>query len=155
MQYVQLTQEFFNDYPYSQYPEIEQKQERPYVLIIVNINNHQFAIPLRSSAKHKWKFALPSKDNSALDFKKAIYISDSKYLATYNNRIRQSDYNYLKGKDKIIEKRFMKYIKEYVKAINTSDPNKERVVKYSTLSYFSDKVDYEDLVNKYFEKVIP
>lgn len=152
MQYVQLTLNFFNDYPYPQYSEIEQKQNRPYVLTIVNIQDYKFAIPLRSSAKHKWKFSLPSKDNSALDFKKSIYISDDNYFTPFLGTIRQTDFNYLKGKENLVEKKFMEYLKEYVEAIKTSDPNKQGAFKYSTLSYFSDKINYEDLIDKYFNK---
>ena len=34
-----LTAEFYNDFPSSEYPEIEQKPLRPYIQVLTTINN--------------------------------------------------------------------------------------------------------------------
>lgn len=150
MKYIYLSQEFYDKYPQTHFPEIEYKDNRPYAMIEINIDNRIFAIPLRSSAKHKWKYPLKSTPNSGLDYKKAIYISDSKYISDKTPIIRQVDFNYLKGKDEIIEHKFMLYLKEYVEAIESTDLNKQGAVRCSTLPYFTDIIDYKELVNKYF-----
>ena len=56
MQYIFLSQDFFNDYPLSKFPEIEEKSDRPYALIVIKIASHNFAILLRTKVAHKWKF---------------------------------------------------------------------------------------------------
>lgn len=154
MKYIYLSTEFYERYPQSEFPEIERKTNRPYSMIEIKIDNHTFAIPLRSSVKHKWKYPLVSKPDSGLDFKKAIYIYDSKFISDSVPRIRQKDFNLLKNKDKIIEKKFMLYLKEYVEAIESLDPHLQGATRYSTLSYFSTEINYRELVNKYFNLVI-
>lgn len=47
-----LSEEFYNDYPADDYPEIEQKHNRPYIQVFIEIAGIQFAIPLRSDIKH-------------------------------------------------------------------------------------------------------
>lgn len=152
MQYILLSQDFFNDYPQSKYLEIEQKANRVYISIIIKISSYQFAIPLRTNINHKWKMPLKSKPSGGLDFTKTILLDNANYISSSPAHLPQTDFNYLKGKDNLIEKKFMEYIKEYVEAVKTSDPNKQGASKYSTLSYFSDKINYEDLIDKYFNK---
>lgn len=50
--FVFLSEDFYQRYPSSQYPEIEQKQTRPYIQVCVEINGTKFAIPLRSDIHH-------------------------------------------------------------------------------------------------------
>ena len=50
MQYIFLTQQFYDDY--SHCTEIEMKQNRPYVLLCITINTIKYAIPLRSNINH-------------------------------------------------------------------------------------------------------
>lgn len=50
--FVFLSQKFYNTYPTLQYPEMEQKQNRPYIQVYVEIDGVQYAIPLRSDIHH-------------------------------------------------------------------------------------------------------
>lgn len=50
--FIFLSEEFYQAYPSERYPEIEQKKARPYVQVIVEINEVKFAIPLRSDIHH-------------------------------------------------------------------------------------------------------
>ena len=50
--FVFLSKKFYNTYPASQYPEIEQKENRPYIQVCVEIDGVQYAIPLRSDIHH-------------------------------------------------------------------------------------------------------
>ena len=54
MKFIYLTKSFYNTYPKSSYPEIENKMERPYAQIVISINHQLWALPLRSNIKHKF-----------------------------------------------------------------------------------------------------
>ena len=58
--FYSLTPSFFNTY--KNCPEIEQKQGRPYYVLLIEWCGYDFAIPLRSHIKHKlqmeWKLDL-------------------------------------------------------------------------------------------------
>ena len=43
-----LSDTFFEDYPASRCPEIEQKRNRPYVVVFISVGERTFAIPMRS-----------------------------------------------------------------------------------------------------------
>ena len=50
--FIFLSDAFYRAYPSSQYPEMEQKQNRPYIQVCVEIDGVQYAIPLRSEINH-------------------------------------------------------------------------------------------------------
>ena len=54
MKYIFLTEQFYKDY--EKCPEIEQKRFRPYIMLLVKIDNLTFALPLRSHIKHPYAF---------------------------------------------------------------------------------------------------
>lgn len=78
--YIFLTEEFYNNYPRKFYPEIEHKPDRPYILIHIKIDNYDFALPLRSHIKHKFAFITDKENSCGIDFTKAVYIKDKKYI---------------------------------------------------------------------------
>ena len=47
-----LSKDFYKAHPHSEYPEMETKENRPYVVLLVNINDIKFAIPLRTNIRH-------------------------------------------------------------------------------------------------------
>ena len=49
MKYIYLNEKFYNDFSKGLYPELEIKKERPYVQIVIEINNVMFTLPLRSN----------------------------------------------------------------------------------------------------------
>ena len=51
MKFIFLTKDFYEDYKHLK--EIEIKDTRPYAMVIVDLNNLLFAIPLRSGISHK------------------------------------------------------------------------------------------------------
>ena len=53
---LHLTQQFYSDYPLSDYPQILRKDERPYTVFTVKIDGLDFAIPFRSHIKHNHAF---------------------------------------------------------------------------------------------------
>ena len=57
-----LSNEFYKDFPHSEFPEMESKQERPYVVLLVEINGIRFAIPLRTNIRHSYCYKFRTSD---------------------------------------------------------------------------------------------
>ena len=76
-QIYKLSKKFYSKYDKKNYPEIERKNDRPYVVILVKIKDNIFAIPFRTNIKH----------NACYKFKK--------YLSNYYRFINGE----LKGRD--------------------------------------------------------
>lgn len=121
--------------------EILKKKNRPYLVFIIECEGIDYAIPFRTNINHKNSFICSDEPNytGGLDYTKAIPILKDYYID--NNlkevKIRQREFNYLKGKDEKIKKEFKKYLKEYKKALK--NPKQERfknILKYSSLQYF-------------------
>lgn len=136
--FVFLSAEFYAAFPYSQYPEIEQKPSRPYVQVLTLIDGIQYAIPLRSHINHPHVLWTDKKNHCGLDFSKAVVISDPKYIDNVNKPyIRPLEFNALRGKDYRIRIGMEKYIREYLAAKNNSEDKINRqLVEKSTLQYF-------------------
>jgi hypothetical protein len=47
--YVYLSDQFYEDYPKSQFPELLRKSDRPYIMFLIKTENLTFAIPFRSN----------------------------------------------------------------------------------------------------------
>lgn len=136
-----LTDEFYQKYNRKDYPEIETKCERPYMVLLITIDDNTFAIPFRTNIRHKYcyKFKNSNRDTDAvtgLDFTKAVVVNDEKYigdLATIDNK----EYIELNSKYYFIISKFKKYLdgyKEFVAGnLNEYESKKYR---YSTLKYF-------------------
>jgi len=63
-----LSEEFYNKYGVSDYPEIEHKVQRPYMVILVKIEDNTFALPLRTNIKHNscYKFQYSSRPTDSI-----------------------------------------------------------------------------------------
>ena len=80
-----LSKEFYKAHPHSEYPELETKENRPYVVLLVNINDIKFAIPLRTNIRHSYCYKFKTSDretesSTGIDFSKAVVISNECYL---------------------------------------------------------------------------
>ena len=53
---VFLTNSFYKDHPNPPFKEMEQKQNRPYIVFLVEIEGHTWAIPFRSHIRHGHAF---------------------------------------------------------------------------------------------------
>ena len=69
--FVFLSAKFYKDYPQVKYPEIEQKQMRPYIQVLIDIFDNTFAVPLRSNINHPYVFWTDKSNKCGLDFSKA------------------------------------------------------------------------------------
>lgn len=140
--FVFLSQKFYNTYPTSQYPEMEQKQNRPYIQVCVEIDGVQYAIPLRSDIHHPHVLWTDKKNHCGVDFSKAVVIKEDSYIdLSVEPHLRQNEFDALRGKDFKIKSKMVKYIADYKKAKkDLSKPINQMLVKYSTLQYFEKEI---------------
>lgn len=143
-----LSEDFYNTYNSADYPEIENKKTRPYMVMLVSIEDNTFAIPFRTNIRHKYcyKFKNSNRDTktvTGLDFTKAVIVNDDKYigeLATIDNR----EYVELNSKCYFIISKFKKYVLGYRDYVEGNlDEFEVRKYKYSTLKYFHKQLNIE------------
>lgn len=134
---VFLSKEFYEKY--SNYEEILHKKNRPYVQVLIELNDLKIAVPLRTNIKHKYAYWTNKQEKCGLDFTKSVVIEDISYI-DYQNKpiIRQEEYDFLKDKNYIVTKKMEKYIKDFFlnneKQLNKRDLDK---IEKSSLKYFS------------------
>ncbi|MBE6843447.1 MAG: hypothetical protein E7510_11570 [Ruminococcus sp.] len=145
MNFIFLTNYFNNDYPISKFPELMFKSDRPYIMIYLTLNNYTFALPLRSTIKHDNALITDKKNRCGIDYSKSVYISKQNYIDNVRKpHIRNNEFNALRGKEYYLKKKFLKYIRKYVNAKKSEDPNKLKCFITSTLPYFENLIDYEN-----------
>ena len=149
-----LSKDFYNVYPQDIYPELECKETRPFLVLLVNINELKFAIPFRSNITHNFCYKFEnsnrvSKSSTALDFSKSIIVKEDMYLDNYAF-IDQEEYKELNSKIYFIISKFKKFILTYVKIKENYDKNsyKYKLLNYWTLQYF-----YEDIKENFIQTV--
>lgn len=140
--FVFLSDKFYSTYPSAQYPEMEQKKNRPYIQVYVEIDGVQFAIPLRSDIHHPHVLWTDKANHCGVDFSKAVVIADDSYINfSIEPHLRQKEFDALRGKDYKIKMKMEKYIADYKKAKkDLSKSVNQMLVKYSTLQYFEREI---------------
>lgn len=140
--FVFLSDAFYSAYPSSQYPEMEQKQNRPYIQVCVEIDGIQYAIPLRSEINHPHVLWTDKANHCGVDFSKAVVIKDESYIdMTKDPHLRQKEFDALRGKDYKIRIKMEKYIASYKKAKQDMNNSvNQKLVNYSTLQYFEEEI---------------
>lgn len=137
VKYIFLKEDFYNVYNSTDFPEIERKSDRPYIMIQINIYGVDFAIPLRSGISHKHVLWTDKANKCGVDYSKAIIITDSKYIDSKKPYIRPNEHKALMGKEYILKSGFEKYIENYKKALTEMHIERnEKLCKFSTLQYY-------------------
>lgn len=109
--FVFLSADFYQRYPLSQYPEIEQKKTRPYIQVYIEINGIKFAIPLRSDIHHPHVLWTDKRNHCGVDFSKAVVITDEKYIDKYKRAKMEPE----KSVNKVLLKySTLQYFEEYL-----------------------------------------
>ena len=136
-----LSADFYRDYNPLDYPEIECKQDRPYLVMIVKIENNTFALPFRTNIKHNscYKFKNTTrKTNSStgIDFSKAVIVNYPNYIGD-TTMIDNKEYVELSNKYYFIINKFKSYLNSYIKFCQ-KDGNQylQKRYQYTTLKYF-------------------
>lgn len=132
---IQLSEAFYKKYPHEEYPEIMEKNLRPYYCFTVKIEDTIFAIPLRHHITHRYAFYTGAE--SGLDYKKAVIIEDPSYIADTTPHIDTTEFRIIMGNEDLIFHEFRKYIRQYKRARKSPDKVRSKsVLQYSTLGYF-------------------
>jgi len=138
IKYVFLSEQFYTDY--MQCPEIEKKPLRPYIKVLIEIDNNTYAIPLRSNIPHNHVLWTDKPNKCGLDFSKTVIVNNPAYIDTDKKPyIRPNEFDSLRGKENHIKQKLIKYIKTYKIAKQRLDiPRNQLLVKYSALQYFEE-----------------
>ena len=136
-----LSKEFFEKYNSIDYPEIENKNNRPYMVVLVNIENNTFAIPFRTNIPHNncYKFknsSRPTQSVTGLDYTKAVIVNDNKYIGE-PARIDDKEYIELNKNYPFIIKQFSKFVADYIRFVNGEQTYyATKKFRFTTLKYF-------------------
>lgn len=140
MKYIFLSKQFYKDYEHKLFPEIEYKDNRPYIMLLMKIDGLDYAIPFRSHITHNYSFLTDVANKCGIDYTKAIIIKKHDYVVDNINglpiKIRPNENKALFGKKHEIIKGLKRYIKEYKRAVKNNAHHKVYVFKISTLQYF-------------------
>ena len=143
-----LSDDFYAKYNPSQYPEIEHKRTRPYMVLLIKIDENTFAIPFRTNVKHKYcyKFKHSGRESNTvtgLDFTKAVIVNDTKYIGG-SATIDKKEFIELNNKYYFIISKFKKYVAGYAEYVNGSCNEFEaKKYQYSTLKYFHNELEID------------
>lgn len=136
-----LSTDFYDKYDSKNYPEIEHKASRPYLVMLIKIGTNTYAIPFRTNIRHRYCYKFKTSDRNTqsitgLDYTKAVIINDMKYIgnkATIDNK----EFVELNNKYFFIVKQFKKYVDGYRRYINGElNTFEQRKYQFSTLKYF-------------------
>ncbi|KAE9540214.1 hypothetical protein HT662_09170 [Ursidibacter maritimus] len=144
--FFQLSDLFYSDYPANEFNQIldPKKNGRGYYgVTIIELYNLKFAIPLHSNINVKKGYKLrEDKDTgqiSGLDFEKAVILRKDEYIGSDYEVKPSKDYSTVNKNKNQINKKFKKYITEYIEAIEKNDQNIIRQrYRNTTLIYFHD-----------------
>ena len=138
MKFVLLSQAFYDKY--SECEEILKKKDRPYCVMILQIENNTIAIPLRSHIKHKYAFFTNKEALAGLDYTKSVIINlDTDIDATRKAFVRKDEYKNILGREYAIKQGLLKFIKRYKKALLRPDlPENRYIVQNTALQYFQE-----------------
>ena len=144
-----LSAKFYNTYNSTDYPEIENKLNRPYMVLLIEFENNVFAVPFRTNVPHNncYKFKTstrPTHSVTGIDYTKAVIVNDSSFIGT-DARINDKEYTELNDNYAIIIKQFQKFVSDYIKyAKGKKNYYAEKKFKYTTLKYFHIELGIEE-----------
>jgi len=101
---------------------------RGYGVVLIDLNDLTFAIPLRSNIKHSAAYITvrsqaPGIKGKGLDFSKALLIAQASYISHMPFKISPQEHKKIQDKEVHITHSFEKYVCKYIKAVNRSDQN--------------------------------
>ncbi|MHC6204290.1 type III toxin-antitoxin system TenpIN family toxin [Breznakiellaceae bacterium SP9] len=141
MEFHRLTSAFYAQFGHCE--EILNKDDRPYYVLVLEVDGLTYAIPLRSHITHPFCFIADNSEGqkSGLDYSKAVVIADKiLYIDPTPVTIRQHEFNALKQKEFQIKQQFSSYAAAYRKEISRRLQNPDLPVsarcRYSSLKYF-------------------
>ena len=146
-QVLNLTQQFYSDYPDPPYSEIVRKNNRPYNCLLIQSKYGYFiCIPYRSHISHKYAYKFKNsirskRTKSGLDYSKVVIVKNTNYISSADAVVDKDEYNETRDNIGYIKNDVQEYIDNYVNyklGISQKYDEQEftRIYKYSTLHYF-------------------
>lgn len=143
-----LSENFYDTYNADVYPEIEHKTQRPYIVLLIQIDDNTFALPLRTHIKHSscYKFqysSRPTDSITGIDFSKAVIVNNASYIGDIAE-MDNKEYVELNDRIAFIISKFRTYLKGYYTFIAGKAPQQQaKKYKYTTLQYFHKELGIE------------
>jgi len=140
--FFELMKEKFGDEKIS---EINTKESRMYLCLLININNNTILIPFESEVPQieallknsLYKLPSETRPNAGLNFEKLLIINDYSYFTIISNpKIANSQKREIENNTDAIREKLEKYISNYIKACSKNREKREFIFKYSTLHLF-------------------
>ncbi len=136
-----LSESFCRTHSTEEFPELELKSCRPYVVYLVKIRDNTFAIPFRSNIRHsycyKFKTSTRATDSSTgLDYTKAVIVNSADDIGD-NAHINDREFLELDKMYYHIFRQFEAYVNSYYKFTeNKLNDIEAKAYRFSTLKYF-------------------
>lgn len=145
-QILKLTNDFYNDYPRNDYPEILRKKQRPYNCLLVETHYDYFiCVPYRTDINHDYAFKFSSSSrsashNSGLDYTKIIIVRNLDYVDSIDALVDQDEYHETMINLKKISEEATRFVEDYVAyqkgELSLHPAEVRRRYNYTTLKYF-------------------
>ena len=143
-----LSQSFYAKYNEIDYPEIEHKERRPYIVLLIRLHDNTFALPFRTNIRHNncYKFRNSSRPTDAvtgIDFSKAVVVNDPSYIGEHAD-IDNKEYIELSERSSFIISRFNTYLNGYYSYVSgRTHAQQARQYRYTSLQYFHKELGIE------------
>ena len=119
--------------------EILSKQNRPYLVLLVEYRGLKFAIPFRSNIQHshayKFQGNSPKRQSSGLDFSKSVLIFNDDEIGMPAHIDSKEHTEIAKRYDFIVEK-FQNYIDDFIEGLK-QEPLQPKY-RFSSLTYYKE-----------------
>lgn len=145
-----LSKEFFQDYDPKDFPELEHKEGRPYLVFLIKIENNTFAVPFRTNIRHKFAYRFKNtgretESRTGLDFTKAVIVNEERYIGEEEKLIDDIEYIELDSKFYFIQNQFKRYVLRYHKHLaGELDERQSKAYRFTTLKYFHKELGIEN-----------
>lgn len=136
-----LSKDFYDKYNAIEYPEIEHKTQRPYIVLLIKIDDNTFGLPLRTNIRHSncYKFqysSRPTNSITGIDFSKAVVVNNNDYIGDIAE-MDNKEYVELNDRIAFIISKFRTYIKGYrTYAMGQANEHQAKKYRYTSLKYF-------------------
>ena len=139
---------FYTAYPSASYPEILEKDNRPYNCLLIETHyDFYICLPYRTHVNHGYAFrfrrSLRSRSNrSGIDYSKMVIVRDQSYISNVPSTVDQDEYRETMQSINIIVNDAVAYLDDYIAYMNGSSDISQQEFnrKYgrSSLVYFND-----------------
>jgi len=147
-QVVQLSHNFYAAYPSASFPEILEKDNRPYNCLLVETHyDFYICLPFRTHIQHRYAYrfrnsARSRSNKSGIDYTKMVIIKDSSFISNTPSTVDQDEYKETMQNIHIIINDAVAYLDEYIcykNGTSTIDQREfQRRYACSSLAYFDE-----------------